>query len=105
MTNLNWFDIKDSRSAFGNISIDLGAYGENVFTTAANNAYKAFAGTSAAAPQVAGAIGLLYSLPCNNLGQFRFTNPNQAALQVKSLLLNNVKPLASLKNKAVAVEP
>lgn len=102
VTNLNWFDIKDSRSAFGNISIDLGAYGENVFTTAPNNAYKAFAGTSAAAPQVAGAIGLLYSLPCNNLGQFRFTNPNQAALQVKSLLLNNVKPLASLKNKTVS---
>lgn len=75
----------------------MGAYGENVYTISPSNGLRSFSGTSAAAPQVAGAIALLYSIPCNNLAQLARSNPGTAALSVKSLILSNCKKIASLQ--------
>ena len=47
---------------FGQKSIDLGAFGENVYSTIPGNNYGFERGTSFAAPQVTGAIALLYAV-------------------------------------------
>ena len=98
VTNLNWNDQKEKRAGYGIKSIDLGSYGEAVFTTTTPNTFRVFGGTSAAAPQVSGAIGLLYSLPCSNLPSLSKSNPDQAALLVKSIILQQTRKLNSLRN-------
>lgn len=98
VTNLNWNDQKERRAGYGLKSIDIGAYGESIFTTGTPNTFGLFNGTSAAAPQIAGAIGLIYSLPCNGLVSLSKSNPAEAALLARKLLLQNTRKLNSLKN-------
>ncbi|MBK7226171.1 MAG: S8 family serine peptidase [Saprospiraceae bacterium] len=44
---------------YGQLSIDIGAYGENVISSKAlNNNYATFSGTSFASPQVSSAVAL-----------------------------------------------
>ncbi len=88
-------------AAFGPVSIDLGAYGEAVYTTKFNNGYGTFGGTSAAAPQVAGAIGLLYAAPCDGFGQLLQADPAGAATLVRQSILGSTKPVASLQGISV----
>lgn len=52
VTSLNKMDELAPTAAWGPVNIDLGAYGEGVFTTSAANQYGVHAGTSFAAPQV-----------------------------------------------------
>ena len=100
-TNLNWLNNKEPGSAFGSKSIDLGTYGENVLSTSIGNSYKSFSGTSAAAPSLTGAIGFLYSLPCNNLPKLARSNPAAAAYEAKQLLLAGTKSNSDLKGITV----
>ncbi|MBK8486003.1 MAG: S8 family peptidase [Saprospiraceae bacterium] len=102
VTNMNDSNIKDSNAGFGKKSIDLGAFGESVYSTYINNGYRTFSGTSAASPQVSGAIALLYSLSCNNLASLSKINPPEAAKEAKRILINSVKPNESLKNITVS---
>lgn len=96
VTNLSTFDVKWRAAGFGDKSIDLGAYGEDAFTTSIGNNYGYFGGTSAATPGVAGAIALLYSAPCAAFGQLLTADPAAAALRVREAILNGVRPNASL---------
>ncbi|MEM7572791.1 MAG: S8 family serine peptidase [Bacteroidota bacterium] len=96
VTNLRDDDMKRTDAAFGNISIDLGAYGENTFTTTINSNYGLFNGTSAATPNVTGAIALLYSAPCSAFGELLESDPAGAALFVKDAILNSVTANADL---------
>lgn len=98
VTNLNNADLKASNAAWGATNIDLGAYGQGVFTIGANNSYGLYSGTSFAAPHVSGAVGLLYSSPCPNLISMAKTNPAEAALWAKNLLLNSTVSNTSLQN-------
>lgn len=84
---------------YGKTTVDLGSFGEQAITTAKNNGYITTSGTSFAAPQVAGAIGLLYSAPCPTLSSLSRRDPQAAALWIRRLLLENVKPYFSLANK------
>ncbi len=95
VTNLTTFDVKDA-AAFGRISVDLGAYGRDVFNTTVGNNYGYFDGTSAATPGVAGAIALLYSTPCAAFGELLEADPALATLRVRAALLSSVQPNASL---------
>lgn len=97
VTNMDWFDQKDQTSGFGPVSVDLGAFGENVFTLAPDNSLGFFKGTSAASPQIAGAIALLYSMPCNSAAAIALHDPAAAALQFKRLILDQVRPIESLR--------
>lgn len=97
VTNLTDDDLRAANAGYGPLSIDLGAYGESVFTTRAGGNYGTFQGTSAAAPQVAGAIGLLYSLPCPAFRALVASDPAAAALAVKAAILNGVTPNATLQ--------
>lgn len=85
--------------AFGKTTVDVAAFGEQAITTTKNNAYITTSGTSFAAPQVAGAVGLLYAAPCPTLSSLARRDPQAAALWIRRLLLENVKTYGSLVDK------
>lgn len=96
VTNVNRSGEKEFFAGFGKENIDIGAFGENAFTLARGNSYDAFGGTSGATPHVTGAIGLLYSAPCNNFSNLAKNNPPAAALLAKEYILNGAKPNPNL---------
>lgn len=96
VTSLGNNDLKAENAAWGATMIDLGAYGKDVFTARSGNSYGTVNGTSFAAPQVSGAIGLLYAAPCNNLIEQAKANPGAAALWAKERLLETTVPVAAL---------
>jgi len=100
-TNTDIDDNLFTVAGYGPVHVDLGAPGENSLTTTINNSYQDFGGTSAAAPHVAGAIALLYSTPCEEFMNQVADQPVEAALQLKSLLLEVVDPLESLEGMTV----
>ncbi len=92
---------KAGATGFGSVSVDLGAPGDGTFTTAnagENPTYAGFTGTSAATPHVSGAIGLLYSLDCEQLAGDALTAPVNCARRVRDVILNSVVPVPSLQN-------
>lgn len=89
-------------SGYSSTYIDLSAPGEGSFSTGLNNSYRNINGASAAAPHVAGAVGLLYSAPCEKFAELSKTNPAEAALTLKSMILNGVHPRPELANKTVS---
>jgi subtilisin family serine protease len=96
VTNMNRSDNKVTQAGYGAETIDLGAFGSSAFTTADNNSYDGFGGTSGATPHVTGAIALLYSAPCENLIALAKADPAQAALLAKQYIFDGVDPNASL---------
>jgi serine protease len=96
VTNLNRFDQKVTNAAYGPISIDLGAYGADTWTTSIGNSYNGFSGTSGATPHVTGTIGLLYAVPCEGFISLAKTAPAAAALLMKQVILSGVTPNESL---------
>ena len=69
----------------------------DIFTTANNNDYNpSFDGSSSATPHVAGAIALLYSMPCSQLAVDAINMPSETAQLVKNALLNGVDKIPSL---------
>lgn len=94
--NTNPNDERYVGSAYGRKSIDMGAPGQNSYTTKPFNNYGAFNGNSAAAPHLAGAIALLYSIPCGNLGRSALNAPQETALQVRAALLSGVDIVPAL---------
>lgn len=99
VTNIDRYD-NISSSGFGNKSIDLGGYGENVYTIRTNNRYTSFSGTSAATPVVTGVIGLLYSYS-QELANLAISNPRYAALLARDALLEGTKKINSLTENSV----
>lgn len=96
-TNLLWNDEKRNAAGYGVESVDLGAYGQNVYTTYRGNTYSSsFGGTSAATPHVTGVAALLYANDCDALIKEAKSNPAGAALAVKNYIFNGVIPNESL---------
>ncbi len=95
-------DTKTSNAAFGQEHVDLGAPGADTFSTLPEGGYGNFNGTSAAAPHVAGAIGLLYTAECEALTSLIESAPSDAALMIKSSILENVVPLIDLNQRTVS---
>ncbi|MBM4148674.1 MAG: hypothetical protein FJ224_06490 [Lentisphaerae bacterium] len=78
-------------SNFGQQSVDLGAPGTLIYSTYLGGSYANASGTSMAAPHVAGAAALLFSLA-----------PGLSVAEVKALLMNHGDPIASLAGKTVS---
>ena len=102
VTSLDHNNKKAGNAAWGAQHIDLGTYGKDVYTASSGNAYGLFSGTSFAAPEVSGAVGLLYSAPCPNLIALAKSDPAAAAAWVKSLILQSVSPNADLEGKTLS---
>ncbi|MGB4961068.1 MAG: S8 family serine peptidase [Saprospiraceae bacterium] len=97
VTNLNKSDVKIQSAGFGRKSVDLGAYGHQVYTVT-RTAYGTFGGTSAATPHVAGVVGLLYAAPCKVFDSIARFNPSAAALIAKDMILHGTSPNSSMTN-------
>ncbi len=88
--NLTQSQRKASDSAFGRESIDMGAPGDDSWTTKSNNRYGSFGDNSAAAPHLAGSIALLYGLPCASISIDALSNPQQTAEKIRDAILTGV---------------
>ncbi len=90
---------KETAAGYGIKSIDLGAFGSDVYTTSFNNQYSGFGGTSGATPHVTGAAALIYSMPHPELMELTKSNPAEAALLIKNIILNSVKKDAQFEDQ------
>jgi len=91
-----------SDAGIGANSVDIGAPGDGTISTKLENSYDGFGGTSASAPHVAGAIGLLYSVECQKLVDMTKTDPSGTALYIKNLILDNSDQKSSLGGVTVS---
>jgi len=90
----------DSDRGYGKTSVDIAAPGRDIYSININNGYKNnFTGNSAAAPFVAGAIGLLYTVPCKGFTDRVSANPAELSLTVKDYLMQYGNKDNSLKEK------
>jgi len=90
----------DIARGFGINSVDVAAPGKGIYTTSINNGYTTkFSGNSAAAPHVAGMIGLLYTIPCKGFTDKIIANPKELSYQIKDYLLKYTDKHADLQEK------
>ena len=83
-------------SGYGVNTIDLGAPGDQVYLPSGSSGYGNTSGTSFASPCVAGAIGLVYSVPCPDLADLSIANPQGAADLVRGYIFNGVDLVPNL---------
>lgn len=92
VTGVDSFD--NRTGSFGSYAVDLAAPAQGIFTTEPINNYGNFrSGTSFAAPQVTGAVALLYSLDNEVFGQAMENEPLKTSRLVRDAILNGVEKL------------
>ncbi|MFM9985927.1 MAG: S8 family serine peptidase [Flavobacteriales bacterium] len=96
----NSSDIRAS-GGYGLTTIDLMAPGDNVYL-ANNFNYALTTGTSFSSPCVAGAIALIYSIPCTTLMEIASAAPGEGASMVKQYILDEVDQTTQLIGETVS---
>jgi hypothetical protein len=101
VTGVDAFDNFLADRAYGPNTVDIAAPASQLVTTNAWDQYIEFdhAGNSFAAPHVSGAIGLMYSLPFEELQKKSIHDPGQMALLMKSFLFEGAQALPTLTGK------
>jgi len=102
VTNTDRNDIKSSFAGYGEVSIDLGAPGTQVYSTKMNGAYGTKTGTSMSAPHVTGAVAQMFSLADASFMTAYHNDPAGMALVIKQYILNGTDPLPSLNGITVS---
>ena len=102
VTNVGTDDRLHPAAAYGSVSVDLGAMGQGSYGTRPADRYGSFGSTSAAAPYVTGAIGLLYATPCPALLRQVRQQPRAAAARIRQALLQTVRPNEDLTGVTVS---
>jgi hypothetical protein len=95
VTNSNNIDVRNN-SGYGDTTIDLAAPGTAIISTDVGNSYTLKTGTSMASPHVAGAVALLYSIPCEAFLTDYAADPAATALLFKNFILDNVDEVTDL---------
>jgi serine protease len=103
MVSVTATNVQDLRtfSGYGATTVDLGAPGEDVFTTSQGGGTTSTSGTSFASPLTAGIIGLLYSAPCTSMMDLVNADPHEGALYVRQALFNGVEQVGNLPGNCV----
>ncbi len=86
---------------YGATTIELGAPGINIVTTANSSGTTTTTGTSFSCPLTAGVIGLAYSIPCPTFMSIVKSDPQQGADLVLQALLDGTDAKAALASKFV----
>jgi hypothetical protein len=84
---------------YGQNTIEFGAPGINVVTTANTNTTTTTTGTSFSCPLTAGVIGLAYSIPCTDFMSVVTSNPKQGADLVLQALLDGTDVIPAFATK------
>ncbi len=88
-------------SAYGATTIDVGAPGADIYTTAQGGGYTFTSGTSFASPTTAGVIGLMYSAPCSNIASLAISDPALAAQNIRDYLYEGSENVGNLEGDVV----
>ena len=91
----------NTAGGYGATTIEFGAPGINVVTTAGTNGTTTTTGTSFSCPLTAGVIGLAYSIPCADFMNTVIGNPQAGADMVLQAMMDGTDPKAQLANKFV----
>ncbi|MFN5879801.1 MAG: PA domain-containing protein [Flavobacteriales bacterium] len=91
----------NTAGGYGVTTIDLGAPGINVRTTANNNGYTTTTGTSFACPLTAGVVGLAYAIPCEGFMNIVKADPQLGADLVLDALMKGTDSKPQLATKFI----
>jgi PKD repeat protein len=91
----------NTAGGYGVNTIDFGAPGINVRTTANSNAYTTTTGTSFSCPLTAGVVALAYSIPCPSFMALVKSDPQLGADIVLQALLDGVDQKSQLANRFI----
>ncbi len=86
-------------AAYGKVNVDIAAPASGIYITRPGSAYATWSGTSFAAPQIAGAVALLYSVACDSVLKLCQSNPDQGALLMRDFILKNAETKSAFQNK------
>lgn len=100
VTATNSSDVR-TFSGYGATTIDLAAPGESVYLPSGSSSYSSTSGTSFATPCVAGAIALVYSIPCSDLASNAISSPQATADLVRGFILDGVDAVSQLTTETV----
>lgn len=82
-------------SSYGLNTVDLGAPGEDIYSSVPNNTWDLYSGTSMATPHVTGAIALCAAANASG------SNPMTPS-QIRAAVLSSSRPITSLRGKTVS---
>ena len=97
VTSTTRTDERYNNSAYGPVSVDIGAPGVSILSTYSINQYGSAGGTSLAAPHVTGLVALIYAAANESYIDYGMEYPDSLALLFKKFILKSSDKLPSLQ--------